>query len=682
MSLRFIDEAGRALLVLLLVVVSARGQVVINEIGTGTVNFVELRNIGPGSINLSGWVVNTYSGTSLIQDLSFAFPVLSLPAGGFIVVEEGGSPNQGGQLPASIATGINVSWEAGTPLEVVLFDSTGRCRDYMLRRGTAFVNAVHRPADGLWLGVGVGGSGTSTFRVKDHDTDRSDDWMIRADLSTSAGTLNPGQLGVRHPHERVMITEVSWGDPDGLEITNFGSDPVPMTDWTVTWKDQGNTHVSLPLGITMLPGETILVMESGAIPIPSNTRRLDLFFSIPTTSSAFCVALKTGGDVVVDEVRISSAAGAPPTFNLGGVFIGTVLRGTVTGTTANVSVERAWGLDSDTADDWFEQTRRSLGRENLCDGPRTPPPPFTSVPSLVISEIDDEPDLIEIMNTGTQDVNLQGFFLLCTSGQGALTSCVTPFVNRTIVPAGGFVVLGEAPVVAELPPQVPYLRIDGNSNFGQNIPFTGGELACALYTARGQLIDMVRATRLDSELVVAAPSLPGPPRAFAGAARRTTTAPGSARFGRITGAPDSDTGADWFPLPARTMGLPNAQPSGPAGLGDPLDVRLNPTGRGRGLALLINGDPSFAGFGHHLAFSVGHAFGWGPILGLGPDAVGNTLAIFGAPPWSGTLNGSAAARIDIDPGTLPPGIDTDNIVFVVDPSGTVVARTVVMPYDS
>jgi len=99
-----------------------------------------------------------------------------------------------------------------------------------------------------------------------------------------------------------------------------------------------------------------------------------------------------------------------------------------------------------------------------------------------------------------------------------------------------------------------------------------------------------------------------------------------------------------------------------------LDVRLNDTGQGGGMTLILNGGPSRAGQKWTFAVSAGHLSGQGPLLGLGSDALQNYQLLSVTPPWFGTLDATGSARLDIPTGLFPPGLQTDNIFFLQDPS--------------
>ena len=70
---------------------------------------------------------------------------------------------------------------------------------------------------------------------------------------SDVGCIDAGAFSVIHPPiapetAKVMITEVSTGNPDCVEITNFGSSAVSLTNWKVRWRDASNVD-STPLNV-------------------------------------------------------------------------------------------------------------------------------------------------------------------------------------------------------------------------------------------------------------------------------------------------------------------------------------------------------------------------------------------------------------------------------------------------
>jgi len=268
-----------------------------------------------------------------------------------------------------------------------------------------------------------------------------------------------GVVAAQNPFNKVAISEVSSGDPDGVEIANFGTTTVDITGWIVRWWDPGTGNVaSSPLNTTIAPNERIIITESNNYPeAPGGTKIYATLPGIGAVGAAFTVALEDAGGTVVDEVRVTSTAGAHPGNTFGGTFRGLATRSTLNVGSGAVSQERIWGLDSDAGADWTEQPNRSFGLINRNSGPRGSDNP---IPDIRINEIDNSPDYIELYNASGSLVDLQGWFFLCDASNGGNPSVVRPFPGSFVIAAGGYVVIGDgATTPAELPGGTPYVNL-------------------------------------------------------------------------------------------------------------------------------------------------------------------------------------------------------------------------------
>jgi hypothetical protein len=520
--------------------------------------------------------------------------------------------------------------------------------------------------------------GSSVVRLRNTDQDGAPDWLVGAPFyntsCTDAGRVSRIGPDIPPSIRKAMISEVSWGDPDGLEITNFDTQPRDLAGWVVKWRD-GSTLTSSAINQVLAPGQSIVVKEpSGSIAeAPAGTVILSILPSINTSSNDFTVALVDPEGLVVDEVHVTGTNGVWSEGGLGGLMRTPALRTAATPTSGAVGEERIWGLDSDSGLDWTEQTNRSFGLENRSSGPRGTD--SVAVPAILISETDDSPDLIEFRNVSGASVDMQGFYLLCSANQGQTHAIIRPWTVPTVVGNNEYFVIGEGAPPAEMPGGTQYVDL---TTLGLNIPWTNEEYDCALYDNLGRLVDLMRATGSDDHVVHNDPRAPSAWSDFTGAAPRIINS-GDQAVARTTttAAADTDSGADWRPVFARTMGTANSGFTGLAGLGSPLDVRLSQTG------FIINAGPANAGAWFSILFSAGHSQGLGPILGLGLDALGNWLAINTAPGLSGTLDARGSARLDLPP-SIPAGVQTDD-VFILQGGGVggpLVALTKVLEFDT
>ncbi len=501
-----------------------------------------------------------------------------------------------------------------------------------------------------------------------------------------------------NPFRKVMITEVSYGDPDCVEITNFDCAPVTITGWRVVWQHDpmpAPVIAVFPAGTVLQSGESVVVRESSALvlgEVVPPTQVFSILPSVTTTTQALEVALLNAGGGAVDKVVISSSIGAAPALAGGplpGTFFGMATRGTFAAANA-VGVERVWGLDSDGGFDWTEQPDRSMGWENRSsnttrgvdsrglngivggDG--------SFAGNVMVSEIDDAPDYVELFNRTPVGINLQGWFLLCSDRHGGTHEVIRPFPGPIVIPAFGFLVIGDgAAPPPEKPLAVPYVNLALAA--GGDLPFEREEYDCALYDNNARLVDIVRTSGFDAALPPCEqlPEVPGVahnnPRApshwqdFTGIAGRTCQTNGDGAIARrlaTVGMPvDTNTGADWRGVFGRTMGAVNANFADGAGLGDRLDARINATWTGSGLTIILNAGPPNAANVESFFVSTTPSNGIGPFFGLGMDALFNWLStVEPSATLTQSLDPQGSARVDLCLGCVPPGLALDLVFFL------------------
>ena len=526
----------------------------------------------------------------------------------------------------------------------------------------------------------------------DADGDGRHDLLVGDPLSalTCIGGGQMALMQVPMPPDpfRLMISEVSWGNPDGLEITNYGNATVDLSGYRVLWDDglTASPKISFPVGNTLAAGAKMIFVESGGsfAEAPVGIHTGIFFSSLSTLGQALTVSLRAPNGVIMDEVRISDSAGQHDLGTLGGGFRGLVVR-----TGSDVTAERIEGLDSNSGADWTVQTQTSMGLTNRCSGPRgTDPLPPSGV---LITELDDNPDYIELQRVGTGLVQLQGWYFRCS--QGSLGSDVLiepwPHPHPFLAP---FMVIGDTNLApAELNPMIAeYVSLI--SVGGGNIPWVGTEFGCALYDSHGRLADLVLTYAASGPVGHHSPRLPSAWDDFLGAAPRTTL--GDQSIGRQSGAPDTNLGGDWTAEDVRSMGRGNQFSNfvGLPGSSDPLDVHfLIPRRDGTivpitaGMTIIFRAGPARAFDTYTILASLGHQNGTGPILGLGSDAITNWINVLQYAPWTGSLDANGSARIDLDSG-IPSGlsgsVSLDAVFLVANPDGTSLIFTPILEFDS
>ena len=186
--------------------------VVINELGTGVQDFVELVNFSAGPVDLSGWTVTSYFRatvqTPLVPETQVTIPAGTvLASGGVLVLQEQGTPGSPGTLgPCSSFTGSNWTWSSSAGVEVILRDSAAQGRDYVYRNPFGGSAAPHLPVGLVWAGTLTAIVGDTIARNRNEDTHAATDWSV---LNTgSPCSLNSGQwTGLR-----LEISTLGGGD--------------------------------------------------------------------------------------------------------------------------------------------------------------------------------------------------------------------------------------------------------------------------------------------------------------------------------------------------------------------------------------------------------------------------------------------------------------------------------------
>jgi hypothetical protein len=300
-----------------------------------------------------------------------------------------------------------------------------------------------------------------------------------------------------------------------------------------------------------------------------------------------------------------------------------------------------------------------------------------------MTEIDDLPDYIEIYNGGASTVFLNNWFFLVSASQGTTPTRIAPFGGLApSVPAGGYHVFGEsAAQPSELPSGVGYTNLGA---LGFSLPLTSSPYVLALHDHLGRVVDLIRVSGLDDQVVHNAPRTPSFHGDFKGAALRQGLIGGSSigrrigSFGYIT----SNSGSAWQPCFTRTMGGVNLDFAGTQGLDSLLDVRMHESPLGEDLRLILNAGSFSSGRLYSFFFSLGHQNGTGPFFGLGFDALFNWQLVLSSPPFSGSLDAAGSARVDLSAGTLPVGFDLDAIFILQEPTGAFVTRTAILEFDT
>lgn len=298
-------------LCLLLLAVAAPAQVLINEFDSGTPDAIELHNRGFAPVDVGGWSVSTWfrdGGTgAMTAETPFTIPAgTMIPAGGFLVLQENGTPGSPGTLPNSIFVGINYLWTSTRSIEIALFDNTNTGVDYVFaNRGGGGNPAPNLPAGQSWTGTLSSSASNDVWRNQNQDNDAASDWTVQT--GNTFGALNPGQ-SIADPVTltlsstgmgQVTIDVVTTPSLPNRQIYNLFS----LMDFT---PNGSGPFFGVGLDVIpqlSLPGPPFSAMTNGAgtytLALPVGTVPPGLFFEGVTL-------LVNGGNVIfspVDEIQ-------------------------------------------------------------------------------------------------------------------------------------------------------------------------------------------------------------------------------------------------------------------------------------------------------------------------------------------------------------------------------------------
>lgn len=491
--------------------------------------------------------------------------------------------------------------------------------------------------------------------------------------AVNVGAVTALSFPIPKAEGRILINEIKFGGGDAVELINTGLLNQNLSGMSIRWAREDGIEKTATLGLVNLAsGRRAVITATGtqySESLPGTLYQGSLN-GLNTWTQSFVVILSDARGLQIDAVRVSDINGAYDTPTQGELFRGVAVRGP-----ADFAVERIERLDSNSGADWTAQTSSSMGLLNRNSGPRGTDP--LALPTVLISEVDHAPDLVELRNKSGSTRSLEGWYFLSSSTSNGAILRIQPFLAGASIVGNGYHVVGEGSAPAELPGSVPYTQLAGGTI---GFPFTGSEFAIALYDSHGRLSDMVRAQRDGDAIVHHTIMLPAHWTDFVGAASRSSA--GDSVIARVTTNFDTNSGTDWRGSSVRTMGSLNGVALTPdLGHAEPLDARFALTHTSQ-VMVVVNAGPAFASMGHGYLLSGGHLNNEGPFFGMGSDALDNLLNFGTTPPHMGLLDFRGSTRLDL-PIFVPPGIAFDLKFFTFDPAnGMVLAQTLVMEIDT
>jgi len=421
---------------------------VINEIdydqpGTDTTEFIELKNIGTESANLSEYSLELINGANGSVYYNFVnIGIGSLAAGDYLV------------LCGNFAAVTNCDVDALVPTD---FIQNGAPDAVALFHNDVLIDAVSYEGDtaGYTEGSGVGlvddgtidNAGISRF-PDGTDTDQNNvDFSLRCSTPGEANIVESSNCVP--PNTNLVINEIDYDQPgtDGsefVEIRNNGDIPTDLTGWTLELVNGngGAIYSSFDLSGYILSADDYFVVCGDA----ANVTNCDLDVSPDTNliqnGAPDAVGLRYNGTLIDAVSYEGDTAG--------------YTEGSGVGLEDNSGVENAGisrfpdGVDTDQNNVDFSFRCSTPGTANVADSSNC----VLASTELVINEIDyDQPgtdtaEFVEIKNNGVTDADLTGWILELVNGNGGGVYSIIDLSGNTISAGGYFVVCANAATVA------------------------------------------------------------------------------------------------------------------------------------------------------------------------------------------------------------------------------------------
>lgn len=251
----------------------------INEVGLGYPDFIELVNVGSSPIDLDGWVVEWNAiDDGAAQNGQLVLPPYTLAPGDRVELQDDYNDQSGDPPDVDPTTGVivfhqNIPW-TDRPGAVTLWDPNTDPVDFVRWSGTDF----SPPAGTSWsdtpdLLPGSDAGGVSLSRVPElTDTDTAGDWCRAAQ---TPGAANSGTcLTNDYPPGSVLISEIQDdGQLDRVELYNPTTSSVDLTGWIlfVIYTNQSWSWEELPAFI-LAGGAYVEIVDdaSGGAYVDSN----------------------------------------------------------------------------------------------------------------------------------------------------------------------------------------------------------------------------------------------------------------------------------------------------------------------------------------------------------------------------------------------------------------------------
>ncbi|MEQ8820188.1 MAG: lamin tail domain-containing protein [Sumerlaeia bacterium] len=181
----------------------------INEIFTGSIDFVELYNPVPSAVDLGGWTLVFRDSAGLQAEYVFPSGTLIGASDYLVLSDEGGaSPPAMGTLSPDLFVGFNIPWEQDRSGSLALLDDLGKGMDYLdwQDRSGSFSGQISRAVPyGTFFGGDITGAQSGAAAkaaqhslardVSSTDTDTATDWENTSGINSDGPSLGAANAG-------------------------------------------------------------------------------------------------------------------------------------------------------------------------------------------------------------------------------------------------------------------------------------------------------------------------------------------------------------------------------------------------------------------------------------------------------------------------------------------------------
>lgn len=185
--------------------------VLLNEIGTGTEDRIELVNTTGSAVSLAGWALLLRDSSGYPMD--YGFPAnASIPANGYLVISDAGGITPPAPAAGILYTGFNISWDESRGGSAALVDASGLGRDFVAWRdveNTAASDLTDVPAGTAFTGTVIGAQATLSQSLGRNatstDTNAAADWENTSGANASVPTFGAANISTANSRDQFIV---------------------------------------------------------------------------------------------------------------------------------------------------------------------------------------------------------------------------------------------------------------------------------------------------------------------------------------------------------------------------------------------------------------------------------------------------------------------------------------------